>query len=113
MTHPCADHPCDGCYSCTVLGICCLTQPASGPAQPAPVAADQLADAVRMAAAALPSGLERLGWSRLADAVRSSAIHREALPAPSVRNVPELPPSFGWPLPHVHSHQEASHVQPS
>lgn len=23
--HPCADHPCDHCYTCDVLGICCST----------------------------------------------------------------------------------------
>jgi hypothetical protein len=25
MTHPCADHPCDHCYRCDVLGECCQT----------------------------------------------------------------------------------------
>jgi hypothetical protein len=25
MTHPCADHPCDHCYLCDVVGICCQT----------------------------------------------------------------------------------------
>lgn len=23
MTHPCADHPCDHCYLCDVIGVCC------------------------------------------------------------------------------------------
>jgi len=27
MTHPCADHPCDHCYLCDVVGICCQTVP--------------------------------------------------------------------------------------
>lgn len=25
MPHPCADHACDHCYTCDVLGICCST----------------------------------------------------------------------------------------
>jgi hypothetical protein len=25
MTHPCEGHPCDHCYLCDVLGICCIT----------------------------------------------------------------------------------------
>lgn len=29
MTHPCAGHPCDHCYLCDVVGICCQTVPAS------------------------------------------------------------------------------------
>ena len=33
MTHPCADHPCDHCYSCDVLGVCCASAP-SGRGKP-------------------------------------------------------------------------------
>ena len=25
--HPCADHPCDHCYLCDIVGICCQTVP--------------------------------------------------------------------------------------
>jgi hypothetical protein len=25
MSHPCDGHPCDHCYQCDVLGICCMT----------------------------------------------------------------------------------------
>jgi hypothetical protein len=25
VIHPCSDHPCDHCYTCDVLGICCST----------------------------------------------------------------------------------------
>ena len=25
MTHPCADHSCDHCYLCDVVGVCCMT----------------------------------------------------------------------------------------
>lgn len=25
MTHPCTDHPCDHCYLCDVVSICCMT----------------------------------------------------------------------------------------
>ena len=25
MSHPCSDHPCDHCYQCDVLGICCAS----------------------------------------------------------------------------------------
>jgi hypothetical protein len=31
MTHPCADHPCDHCYLCDVVGICCQTVRAAAP----------------------------------------------------------------------------------
>lgn len=30
-SHPCAGHSCDHCFSCEVLGICCLTAPAVNP----------------------------------------------------------------------------------
>jgi hypothetical protein len=25
MSHPCDGHPCDHCYTCDVLGVCCMT----------------------------------------------------------------------------------------
>jgi len=44
MTHPCLGHPCDRCYSCEVLGICCSTGRAST-AQVADWPDDDLIDA--------------------------------------------------------------------
>lgn len=40
MSHPCDGHPCDHCYLCDVVGICCATVP-HGATAPASVLCDQ------------------------------------------------------------------------
>lgn len=56
--HPCSGHPCDHCYLCDVLGICCLTVPTTQPpgvAAASPKVPDVLHDAVVQDATAAPS----------------------------------------------------------
>jgi hypothetical protein len=33
MSHPCDGHPCDHCYTCDVLGVCCATVSPGQPRQ--------------------------------------------------------------------------------
>lgn len=43
--HPCADHPCDHCYVCDVLGVCCASV---SPDQRAQLEANDLAQRERL-----------------------------------------------------------------
>jgi hypothetical protein len=58
MTHPCTDHPCDHCYLCDVVGICCMTVAAgrrvAAEAQ-SPAPPDVLHDAIVQDAKTAPS----------------------------------------------------------
>jgi hypothetical protein len=45
MSHPCDGHPCDHCYLCDVVGICCASVP-SGTRQRTLTPDDKLHDAV-------------------------------------------------------------------
>lgn len=63
MTHPCAGHACDHCYTCDVLGICCATVPQNTGARCPAHAACQHDDALHVAvveAAAAHVGLPDL-----------------------------------------------------
>lgn len=77
MTHPCAGHNCDHCYTCDVLGICCAS-----------VSLDRR---VRLTAAGAQCSCD------LAAAIRSEAgataylrqlIENEAAPRPPIRLLP-------------------------
>jgi hypothetical protein len=89
MTHPCADHSCDHCYWCDVVGICCMTIPAEQRAQ---LQADyRLRAAITNEAGTVPS----LRGLVLLDAQRQGSV---LLPAPSSAGL--LGPAAATPIPY-------------
>jgi hypothetical protein len=92
MTHPCAGHPCDHCYLCDIVGVCCQTVAGTAPATPAVVRIDP-DEALRQAILA-----ERGSRVDLAALVRAEAlgVHqpRAALP-PAATALP--PPASALP----------------
>ena len=58
MSHPCDGHPCDHCYLCDVVGICCMTV-SHGATSPVTVPDRRLHDAIVEAAHSVP-GLVQL-----------------------------------------------------
>lgn len=77
MTHPCAGHPCDHCFTCDVLGVCCASISAE---QRARLEADQRApDSAQLRAAiaqeartvpSLPELVRREAWQALPTSAR-------------------------------------------
>lgn len=63
MRHPCADHPCDHCYLCDVVGVCCATVSAEQQTQieaHLQVELDRLRQAIVCEAASTPTLADRL-----------------------------------------------------
>lgn len=89
MSHPCDGHPCDHCYLCDVVGICCMTVAGTAPVAPAITDPDEaLRQAIRIERRTVPS---------LADLVRlegepSSSPPPALLPAPPPISEPVFQP---------------------
>jgi hypothetical protein len=95
MSHPCADHPCDHCYLCDVVGICCQTVAgtapvaATTPAAPAIVRIDP-DEALRQAILAE----QHEGRPILADLIRAEVLRigrQQPLLLPAPQPVQPLP----------------------
>lgn len=104
--HPCADHRCDHCYVCDVLGICCASLSADQRAR-LEVAAQQpdeaLRGAVRLDAGTVPS----LGALVRLDAAGLRPTRQ--LGAGASSPVLALPPAVAATSP-IDSRKEAAHV---
>lgn len=56
MSHPCDGHPCDHCYTCDVLGVCCATVSPGQPRQSeAQARSERLHEAIIVEAGTVPS----------------------------------------------------------
>lgn len=89
--HPCAGHPCDHCYLCDVVGICCLTVRGVASAASS-VSRPDSDEALRQAVIA---ETERQTDPRLLDVIRAEALRAgrpQALlpPAPESMSLPVL-----------------------
>jgi hypothetical protein len=87
--HPCADHPCDHCYWCDVVGICCQTISAEQRAQ---LQADErLRTAIAKEAGNVPSFQElvRLDALRRPGALLPPAPSPAGLLGPAATSMPE------------------------
>jgi len=83
MTHPCDGHPCDHCYTCDVLGVCCATVSPGQPRQSETQArSERLHKAIILEAGTVPG---------LADLVRLDAERQrspKSLPMSSLLGLP-------------------------
>jgi hypothetical protein len=102
--HPCADHPCDHCYCCEVIGICCQKISAE---QRARFEADDRAQRDRLHAAIAQ---EARRTPSLPELVRQDAAHPRALSAATRLGL--CPAPAADPLSYD-SRKEAVHVLPA
>ncbi len=85
--HPCADHPCDHCYLCDVVGICCASVASGQPA--ARLEADDRAQpeglraAIAQDAGTVPSLPELVRQDAGSPRVLSAAARLSLRPAPT------------------------------
>ena len=84
--HPCADHPCDHCYCCDVIGICCQkisTEQRARLEAGAEAPEDRLRAAIVQAASAVPSLSELVRQTTGQPAALSATVrlHLSAAPA--------------------------------
>lgn len=133
MTHPCADHACDHCHMCDVLGICCSTGRTAAHQQQADPPDDDLVEAFGrdahvghdlLRAAAMDQMRDVLGTSgtssggsSLLQALARDEARQAALASPSA---PALPAATSPELSPMHaitpttstttSHEETTHV---
>jgi hypothetical protein len=101
-THPCDDHPCDHCYLCDVVGVCCTTVT---PSQRVGLEAEHRTAPIDRLRAAILADLGRTpGFAEL---VRLEALQRQPkFPASPPRLLPAAPIAS---IPHDQQ-KEAIHV---
>lgn len=80
--HPCDGHPCDHCYVCDVVGVCCATISAELRTQLEAARPDPLHEAIKLDAGAVP-GLRALVCCEAEDRSRPERARPALVAAPS------------------------------